>query len=282
MEKLYSKCRDIIEKSTSCSDEDIIDYLTVSFMALYLLKGSIILDRLPSIIESVNLDKNNLNKVDLNLGIYSENGEIKNKNILGFPDSIEPNQYYGVIENTIYYLLSLLRMKVIKSDTDFVEIKTGISSKRIGYDGTVINGRGNFFEKGILNITVRDAMSALRNYLTEDYDDGICDDYYSELVKDRLFVYDVRVHLIDELLTDDKFKSLVEETFIDLDDKGFAKGYNNIMDNDAAYSNLNRLFNNLSQSLVDGDEDSIKKNISLIYDEITGLKNKNGQYKKNK
>lgn len=281
MGKLYEKCKDIIVKSTSCHDEEIIDYLTISFMALYTLKGYIILDRLPSIIEGLTICKNELNKVDLNIGIVCQDGDIKCQNILSFPDEISNYEYYNVIENTIFYLITLLRIKEIKSNNEFVEIKTGISSKKIGMNGDVTIGRGAFLEKGITNLTVRDSMNSLRKYLSDDYDDGIITDHYAELVKNRLFIYDVRVYLIEKLMECDSFKDLVDQSFINLDDKGFSVGYNAIMDNDCAYTNLNNLFNELSHALVSKNEDEIEKYISLIWDEINGLNKNNKQFKKN-
>ena len=281
MEKLYDKCRDIILKSTSCRDEDILDYLTISFMALYTLKGYIVLDKLPSVIENITINRIDNNRVKLDIGILCEDGKVKCKNMLSFPKEIDLSEYYGIIENTVYFLVTLLRVKKISTDSKHVEIKTGISSKKFGLDGSVSNGRGCFLEKGITNLLVRDSMISLKNYLSDEYEDSINDDHYSELVRDKNFVYDVRVYLIEKLLADAKFASLVDQTFDDLDDRGFAKGYNDIMDNDAAYSNLNKLFDNLSQALVSSDEESIYKNISGICDEITGLMNKGSQYKKN-
>lgn len=280
MEKLYEKCKEVVTKSTSCDDEEIIDYFTIAFMALYSLKGHLILDKLPSIIEKLEIVRNDMKKVNLEIKIVCENGEAIATNVLSFPEDTENMSYYEIIESVIYFFTNLLRIKEIKNNGQSVEIKTGISSKRMCLDGTVSTGRGDFIEKGITNITVKDAIISLRDYLSEEYDDDISHDHYAELVKNRLFIYDIRIHLLNELLEDSRFKELIDDSFEEVDERKFSKAYNDIMDNDAAYARLIKLFKDLSTALFDNDEARIKSIVEMFYEEINSFKKKNKQYKK--
>lgn len=281
MEELYNKCREIVTKSANCDDEEIIDYLTLAFMALYSIKGKLILDRLPGIIEKTEIVRNDMKRVNLDLQILCKNGEVDAKNVLSFPENTEEMSYYGIVESVVYFLTNLLRIKDVKNYGQYIDIKTGISSKRVNLDGTTSVGRGDFLEKGITNITVRDAMSSLKEGLSDEYVKDISSDHYADMVRNRCFIYDLRIYLLDRLLEDERFKELVDGSFVDVDDRKFGKAYNDIMDNDAAYARLNKLFKDLSTAIFDNDDSRIASIAEVFYEEVEAFKKKNKQYRKN-
>lgn len=281
MENLYEKCREVVINSTSCCDEDIIEYLTISFMALYLLKGHLILDKLPAIIEKTEFSRNDKKKIDLNIFVLCKEDGNDTKNILSFPEDTDDLPFYSIIENVVYFLTSLLRIKDVKNCGQYIEFKAGISSKKVYLDGTTMMGRGSFIEKGIINIVTKDAMILLREYLSDNYDNAISNEHYSDLIGSRCFTYDLRIYLLEKLLEDERFKELVDASFTNIDDKKFGKYYNEIMDNDAAYARLNKLFSDLTTALFDHDEARITSIAEIFYEEVDVFKKKKKQFNKN-
>ena len=280
MDFLYDKCREIVLQSTDIDDEEIIDVLTVGFMALYSSLGYVVLDNLPKLLEEVEIDRKDGGNIVLNIdAVFDDDKSIAEK-FLAYPLESFEEEYTEIVIRTIFELLHLLRFKGIKDNNNSIEILNGLGTRRIILDSFSTTERGMELEEAITSYFAKRAFNDLRIYLENDSESGISDEHREDILNHKYYIYDIRTKLIEMFLEDSTFKNMVNDTFHQLDYKNFSRIYNEIVENDAAFSNLLKYYSNLSSALHDEDEDKILSCIYKILLDIETFKGKPKQYKK--
>lgn len=280
MGKMYNECKDIIESCTTGLDNNAIECLTIGFLSLYLLKEDYVLERLPKLLLNTSILSGDSDDVKLSIDFLEDDDESKVVNSLTIPKNINISSYRKVIDGIIFNLIALLRFREVKKSDDALDVYQGVSIKHINKNTCSFSERNKNMELAITSVIANEAHNELIKYLSEEYDDAISTEHYACLVGSTIKIYNIFAKIIMDFMEDGKFRDLVNASFDRINGKEFAREYNQIMDNDAAFSNLNILFDKLGHAIRTEDEENVSKCISLIYDEMSSFSNKNNHFRK--
>lgn len=280
MGKMYNECKDIIESCTTELDNSAIECLTIGFLSLYLLKEDYVLERLPKLLLNTSILRGDSDDVKLSIDLLDEDDESKVVNSLTIPKNINIFSYRKVIDGIIFNLIALLRFREVKKNNNALDVYQGISIKHINKDTGFVSTRNKNMELAITSVIASEAHNELIKYLSDEYDDAIPTEHYACLVGSTTKIYNIFAKIIMDFMEDGKFRDLVNASFDRVNGKEFAREYNRIMDNDAAFANLNILFDKLGNAIRNEDEENVSKCITLIYDEMSSFSNKNNHFRK--
>lgn len=280
MGKMYNECKDIIESCTTGLDNSAIECLTIGFLSLYLLKEDYVLERLPKLLLNTSILRGDSDDVKLSIDLLDEDDESKVVNSLTIPKNINISSYRKVIDGIIFNLIALLRFREVKKNNNALDVYQGISIKHINKDTGFVSTRNKNMELAITSVIASEAHNELIKYLSDEYDDAIPTEHYACLVGSTTKIYNIFAKIIMDFMEDGKFRDLVNASFDRVNGKEFAREYNRIMDNDAAFANLNILFDKLGNAIRNEDEENVSKCITLIYDEMSSFSNKNNHFRK--
>lgn len=280
MGKMYNECKDIIESCTTGLDNSAIECLTIGFLSLYLLKEDYVLERLPKLLLNTSILRGDSDDVKLSIDLLDEDDESKVVNSLTIPKNINISSYRKVIDGIIFNLIALLRFGEVKKNNNALDVYQGISIKHINKDTGFVSTRNKNMELAITSVIASEAHNELIKYLSDEYDDAIPTEHYACLVGSTTKIYNIFAKIIMDFMEDGKFRDLVNASFDRVNGKEFAREYNRIMDNDAAFANLNILFDKLGNAIRNEDEENVSKCITLIYDEMSSFSNKNNHFRK--
>lgn len=280
MEFLYDKCRDIVLQSTDTDDEEIIDVLTVAFMGLYSSLGYVVLDNLPKLLEEVEIDRKSGGNIVLNIDAVFDDDKTVTEKFLTYPEESFEDEYCEIVIRTIFELIHLLRFKGVNDGKGFIEIKNGLGSKKMLLDSLSSTERGMEFEEAITSYFAKCAFNELKNYLEHDDESGISFEHREDILNHKYFIYDIRTKFIEMFMEDSRFKDMIQDTFSSDNIKFFSREYNEIMENDAAFSNLLSNYSKISSALNSEDEEKMLASLYKIMEDICTFRGKPRQYKK--
>lgn len=276
MNSVYNKCRDIISKYIDC-DDDIKEVLCMAFVGLVSYFGESFVEDMPKMLSGLTIERIKGDNIVLNIdAVFDDDGTVADK-VLYYPEDSFDDNYTETIIRTIFELIHLYRFKGITEKNGSIELKNGVASKKITIDDFSIRDRGFELEEAITSYFAKESFNGLR-LLLEDDECDISMEHYEDIINHKYYLYDIRTHIMELFMKNDDFKKIVMSR--SGDDIPFPKKYNDIMDNDAAFSKLLKLYQNLSKYLSDNDEDNLNETIKAILSEIDSFNNKGKQYKK--
>lgn len=277
MNSVYNKCRDIISKYIDC-DDDIKEVLCMAFMGLVSYFGESFIEEIPKMLGDLTVERVKGDNVVLNIDAVFDDDETVADKVLYYPEDSFEDNYTEVIIRTIFELIHLYRFNGITEKNGSIELKTGVASKKITIDDFSVKERGFELEEAITSYFAKEAFNGLR-LLLEDDECDISMEHYEDIINHKYYLYDIRTHIMELFMKNDDFKKIVT-SHSEEDNKPFSIKYNDFMDNDAAFSKLLKLYQNLSKYLNDEDEDNLNDTIKALLSEIDSFNNKGKQYKK--
>lgn len=280
MDNIYDKCRNIILKYVDIKDEEIIDVLTVAVMGLFSFFDEKLLENLPKYIEGLTVERINIDNIVLNIDAVYDDDQTCADKVLYFPNEGFEGEYTEAVIKTIFELIHLIRFKGVFEKNGDIELKNGLASRRIILDSLAMQDRGFELENAITSYFAKEIFINLKSLLDGEDDYGLSTEHYEDISNHKYYLYDIRTHLIGLFMEDEKFKELIMGTFTSDDPKYFSKHYNHILENDAAYSKLLKLFSDLTKSLNEEDEDLIGDVTKKILMEIEAFKSKPKRFMK--
>lgn len=287
MNRMFIMCQKIVELNTNVRDQETIDLLATSIMAIILDRGSEVLDKIPGILRTINIISDNRSVIevehqDLNnyreddalrdadacvtrMFKFKDNKYFENKYLI-IPKKNIRNYPVSTVEQTTHELIHLLRFQKAVRKGDNIIFQEGISTKTLNIKSHITYRKNYMLEESIVQTYTKQAMTSLF-----DYTDELKSDWFRKINRDKhsfkFTAYDSHVKLLDRFMEDDTFKDLVEDTFSNSTHTYLEKYYNGVMDDDLAFTRLNNFFNKLEEELEVNNTDQAKKFIACILHE---------------
>lgn len=287
MDELFDRSYQLVKENIADNiDSTIIELLTNSVLALFLIKPNLILNKIPSILNELNIIIDHCDLSDIafeKFHYHIEENEIdssvacvvreaiieegfnltEKRHLIISLDNI--TSYYEVILVLIHELIHLLRFSWIRYENGKVITKNGLYINTYDCERQKEERANYYLEEGIVQYYANIAISELITY----YDDmslkkGALNSF--KLGQESLEISScfVQTALIKKLTVDQEFAKLLEDTFEeDTIISKLENYFNNIMTSDEAFENFSKLMDEAYIDLTSGNGISVN-NSSLI------------------
>ena len=288
--ELINKCRELVKNNIKDTvDESVIEYLTLSIVALKLTLPENITSKLPSILNKLNIYALNKTVLDIahdELGNYMEDNSLSHADAavtrsLKIDDesktidedwnlliSLKKNkETHEMIGKIIHELIHLLRFNGIKQEGNNIKLLDGISNASITLEPLTVKRKHYYLEEGIVQTYTNMAMKTLYEYLNNSkIKNNIVEEYKKEMKNYNYSDYLLETEIIKLLSNNNHINNLLVETFNEKNiPSSLANYYNNVMDDNTAFTRLSRKLDNVSNSVRDNE---IEINFKELSNEI--------------
>ena len=288
--ELINKCRELVKNNIKDTvDENVIEYLTLSIVALKLTLPENITSKLPSILNKLNIYALNKTVLDIahdELGNYMEDNSLSHADAavtrsLKIDDesktidedwniliSLKKNkETHEMIGKIIHELIHLLRFNGIKQEGNNIKLLDGISNASITLEPLTVKRKHYYLEEGIVQTYTNMAMKTLYEYLNNSkIKNNIVEEYKKEMKNYNYSDYLLETEIIKLLSNNNHINNLLLETFNEKNiPSSLANYYNNVMDDNTAFTRLSRKLDNVSNSVRDNE---IEINFKELSNEI--------------
>lgn len=276
--ELINKCRELVKNNIKDTvDESVIEYISLSIMALKLTLPENITSKLPKILNKLNiyaLNKTVLEIAHDELGNYMEDNSLSHADAavtrsLKIDDEMETidedwnllislkknKEIHEIIGKIIHELIHLLRFNGIRQEGNNIKLLDGISNASITLEPLTVKRKHYYLEEGIVQTYTNMAMKTLYEYSINSkikYD--LLDEYKKEMKQYNYSDYLLETEIIKMLSNNTHINNLLLETFNEKNIPcSLANYYNNVMDDNTAFTRLSRKLDNVSNSVRDND-----------------------------
>lgn len=288
--ELINKCRELVKNNIKDTvDENVIEYLTLSIVALKLTLPENITSKLPSILNKLNIYALNKTVLDIahdELGNYMEDNSLSHADAavtrsLKIDDesktidedwnlliSLKKNkETHEIIGKIIHELIHLLRFNGIKQEGNNIKLLDGISNASITLEPLTVKRKHYYLEEGIVQTYTNMAMKTLYEYLNNSkIKNSIVEEYIKEMKNYNYSDYLLETEIIKLLSNNNHINNLLVETFNEKNIPScLANYFNNVMDDNTAFTRLSRKLDNVSNSVRDNE---IEINFKELSNEI--------------
>lgn len=288
--ELINKCRELVKNNIKDTvDENVIEYLTLSIVALKLTLPENITSKLPSILNKLNIYALNKTVLDIahdELGNYMEDNSLSHADAavtrsLKIDDesktidedwnlliSLKKNkETHEMIGKIIHELIHLLRFNGITQEGNNIKLLDGISNASITLEPLTVKRKHYYLEEGIVQTYTNMAMKTLYEYLNNSkIKNNIVEEYIKEMKNYNYSDYLLETEIIKLLSNNNHINNLLLETFNEKNiPSSLANYYNNVMDDNTAFTRLSRKLDNVSNSVRDNE---IEINFKELSNEI--------------
>ena len=274
--ELINKCRELVKNNIKDTvDESVIEYISLSIMALKLTLPENITSKLPKILNKLNiyaLNKTVLEIAHDELGNYMEDDSLSHADAavtrsLKIDDeaktidedwnlliSLKKNkQTHEIIGKIIHELVHLLRFNGIKQEGNNIKLLDGISNASITLEPLTVKRKHYYLEEGIVQTYTNMAMRTLYEY-SKNIKNPILEEYKKEMKQYNYSDYLLETEIIKLLSSNNNINNLLLESFNEKNmPSSLANYYNRIMDDNTAFTRLSRKLDNVSNSVRDND-----------------------------
>ncbi len=287
MKELFESCKKLIIDNYKGNIDDVsLEAMTIAVMALCLRNEKRTLDKLPRILQTIeifaektsvlDIAKNNISTfndemIDDNIGACvvrgfgtdDDTGEIyEEKCLIVSTVNLEKNPS-DVIMKIAHELTHLLRDQKFEAVGKSITTKNGISIVRVKDVSTGEKKTKHFyFEEGIVQRYTNQALDMLHEFIeNEDIDDScLLGRFKSEYPSKVRSAYDLQVQIVDTLCKDKQFDGAVDASFDEeCTPASLITYYNNKMNDSTAFSSLSKDVDNCFIELVSGSMETTEK-----------------------
>lgn len=287
MKELFENCKKLIlDNYKGHINDSSLEAMTIAVMALCLKNEKRTLDKLPKILQNIEIfaeDKSVLEIAKNNISTFSDemvDGNIGACVIRGFGTDDDTGEIYeekclvvstvnlndnpsDVIMKITHELTHLLRDQKFEADGKSIKTKNGISIVRVRDLSTGEKKTKHFyFEEGIVQRYTNQALDILREFVyKEELDDNSLlkrfrNDYPSKVRS----AYDLQVQIVDTLCKDKQFDDAVDASFEETcTPASLITYYNNKMNDSTAFTSLSKDVDSCFIELVSGSKESTEK-----------------------
>ena len=287
MKELFESCKKLIlDNYKGHINDSSLEAMTIAVMALCLRNEKRTLDKLPKILQNIEIfaeDKSVLEIAKNNISTFSDemvDGNIGACVIRGFGTDDDTGEIYeekclvvstvnlndnpsDVIMKITHELTHLLRDQKFEADGKSIKTKNGISIVRVRDLSTGEKKTKHFyFEEGIVQRYTNQALDILREFVyKEELDDNSLlkrfrNDYPSKVRS----AYDLQVQIVDTLCKDKQFDDAVDASFEETcTPASLITYYNNKMNDSTAFTSLSKDVDSCFIELVSGSKESTEK-----------------------
>lgn len=268
MNELVEKCQDLVKNNINGEfDDTLIEMLGDAVLALFLIKPSLVLEKLPEKLHDLKIIADNRSVIDMaheDLGDYMEDEALSRSSAavvklleLDDEDILKESKYLlvsldatnnstDIICILIHELTHLLRTSwsTYSKEQELMQTKSGIEISTYSGKTNQLKRRNQFLEEGIVQFFTNMAIKELAEYLEDDeiYKNGTLIKFKEEIVARELNEYLVPTKLIERLAYDLRFKEFLDETFEEEETHSkLQKYFNDIMNSSTAFSDFSKL-----------------------------------------
>lgn len=295
MKELYDKCqRIILDNYNGDLNNDVLEILTVSLMALFLHNQKLTVDKTSAVFRDIKIfaDKKSVveivreylgdeNCTNENMGAcvvrgYEKDditGKISEKKSLVISLTNYEEKVVDVVEKVIHEFTHLLRDGGFSVNGSEIKLRNGISIIRFSdyNDPSSQKMKHFFFEEGIVQRYAEQAFSTLYEFIKDEDVDENCllGRIKNEYLTKSRSPYEIQVRAIDALCEDENFSQLIDESFDDFSTPSKVSiYYNNKMRNSIAFTSLSREFDNCFNVSSKGDTEATRCSFKKIFTDI--------------
>lgn len=279
MDELIKKSQELVKDNIKEGmNETLIEVIADAVLALLLIKPSITLEKIPSILRNLDIIADERKVIEMahaDLGNYMEDYFLKHSDAavireLNVDDSDNfleikhllislrnDNDWTNIIFKLIHEFMHLLRFSWSNYDKEanILKIKNGIEIDTYFIDKQELTRKNQYLEEGIAQFYTNMATKELANFLENKNVSNIktLNCFKKEFPKLEFNLYLVQTSLIEKLTYDMNFFELLEETFKEEEcNSKMEKYFNKIMNYEDAFSSLTRLVDDIYLALVNG------------------------------
>lgn len=308
MDSIRLKCRKMVDDNVAGEiDEDVRELLTIAVMAIVINKEKIALQKLPTILQRLNIFAENKSVLEIaheRLGNYSEddalryadasatrmleideeNGTIEEQfNLLISLTDIERKNTANMIEKITNGLIHLMRYGTIESNDSSISIKDGISTMTFSKKNRKLRKKHFTLEGGVTQYYTLQSLDKLYNFIENEYisDDAYLNKFKTEYKSHQSACYLFPVTVVELLCEDQQFRRLLDESFEE--SKGPSKValyYNEVMHDGSAFTFLSHQIDCCTIETDNGDDERALSSLEIIKKEITRFKREAKTYQK--
>ena len=297
MKELYDKTKEFLQENYKGElNDETLDILTVSIMALYGRFSEVSIKRLPGIlsklefhfgeesipemvskrypeypIEELGEDTNAFATRALALG--DDNKFSEEWSMYVSTHNIE-SRLINVIGKSVHELNHLLRCNGLVDGEKESKIRDGVSIARCNKETKIVKRKHYNLEEGIVERFTINAMDALYEFISS-YDvsfssalSAIKNDYKTKFDSS----YQVERFFLDGLTRDNKFDELLEYSFLDESEPlELVTYFNNVVGDPSGFTRLSRGIDRTVEYAQNEDEVNFKKSTQEIINQINGF-----------
>lgn len=288
MDELFEKSKKLVKENIEC-DEELIEILAVAVLAILLLKEEQGIKKLPYILQSLRVsynegfDQEQERKSNHNYAVIYTDTCFKKDTIKEVKQLlIKKNTGYqtGLIQELIHELLKEMRTFQTRYGEDFLERRIGIAVERIGIYDNESHKKNEVIEDALEEFESKKAFEMLYEYLDKsELDSKVIEKLLQERNGECLYTYSIYTHFLEQIMND----KILQKTFLNPEvEKEVKTGiyyYNTMMEDDDAFSKLNRLFSKLKEAVLKKNLENIEKYIKQIQEELDAFNKKPKKYR---
>jgi len=294
MDRLFYMCQKIVETTTQVKDQETIDLIASSILSLVINRGYDVLEKIPDILRNTIVISDNRSVLDVQHQVihnFKEDDELRNANAcVTRKFKFENNQYkedryliipkksiridpIGTIEKTTHELIHLLRYKDATREGDNLVFVEGIATKTIDLKSGITYRRFYTIEETIVQEAAKRATEDLLAYSSELKPQS---SMFTRIERQkptyRSIIYEPHVKFFEQFLEDGEFKRLVNESFRTYSPKGLSRYYNEVMDDNGAFSKLSNIYNKMDKAIDEDNVRDAKKYAELLKEQLTSFR----------
>lgn len=291
MNEFLLSCKSIVLNNVNCSiSEEVIDVLTIAVMALVLSHKEIALEKLPKILQELDIyaeDKSVLEISHEKLNNYMEDESLSHSDAavtrsLKIDDSsnkvvgekrtlimslsaLHKNGPIDMIEKVIHELLHLMRFGGIDDQEKNIVIKDGIGTARFNKGSSTVRRKHYNLEEGIVQFYTLEALNSLYQFIESENvsSNKFLADFKRKYKSYDFNCYKLQVIILEQLCNNSKFRQLLDYTFEeDTTPSQLALYFNEVMGSGSAFTSFSRQIDLLTESAISGN-DSISERIAI-------------------
>jgi len=281
MEELELKGRELVLNNVKSEiNNDVLEMIIISVMALVLRHGEIAYSRLPEILNDLDIIADNKSLLEIShekLDNYSEdellghtdiavtrslyqndeNSPIEEKKTLIISLlSLNKNKLILFIEKLVHEFTHLMRFGGITDSENKIVIKDGISINTFNKQTSKVKRKHYFFEEGITQYYTIQCLDNLYEFLSKS---SCSSNQFLTTFKNKYSDYEfsayvLQVEILKILCQDSRFEELLNYTFEETTSPSqLALYYNSVMDSNSAFTKFSKLIDSCLDSRFDED-----------------------------
>lgn len=297
MKELYESAKQIILNNYKGDlDEETLDILTVSVMALFARFSDVSQKRIPEILNKLEIhfgDKSISEMVSDRYPEYpiGEIGEHTNAFVTRAMKLGDDNKFdeewtmfvsksaikhdsVNIVAKTTHELVHLLRFNgIIDSDTE-AKIRDGFSVGRVNKETKVLKRKHYNFEEGVVeHFTIKSMENLYELIKNEDVSfSPVLSTFKSNFETNFKKSYEIERFFLDGLLRDKKFEELLEYSFVDQSEPlTLVTHFNNVVGDASGFTRLSRTIDRVVDCATAEDTANFQKNTEDAIKQINGF-----------
>lgn len=284
MNQIYQMCLDLVNYNTKSVCPETKEILAASVFSLFLIKGNIVLRKMPDILSNLTIysdnrsvrevyfdeisKKNNTshlkNAVACVTREYHFKGNVgSEKRSLIIPRKNISENPITTVEKTTHELVHLLRFGDLKREGNTIVLQEGIATKKYNDIAHTKSMKNITLEEAIVQDVAKKAVESMLSY-SEEISSPLMKKINYHKNTYHSTIYEAHVILLNYFLRDEVFKKLVDESMSTKSGMKLENYYNSIMNDENAFKRLNYYFDALDEAIETNHSENAVKAVNCI------------------